>query len=81
MANQISVHGAKNGFGGFSAPAHFTQPDQTIVCFNFHDGANKTAPVAAIRVAQRGLQRHRYRRGPDIADFHQSYFSVNNRNG
>ena len=50
-ADEIRLQRADAGHGRFAAAAHFAEPDQSGVGFDFDDGANETAPVAAVRVS------------------------------
>ena len=45
VADQIGLHGAEDGFGRFAAAAHFAQPDQAVIGFDFDDGADEAAPA------------------------------------
>jgi hypothetical protein len=49
-----------------AAAAHFAETDQAGVAFDLHDRSDEAAPMAAVRMPQRRLQRHRYRRCADV---------------
>ena len=70
VADEVGFHGAKSGFGGFAAAAHFAQADEAVIRFYFDDGAYKAAPVAAIGVAQRGFERDGNGRRANVGDSH-----------
>src|ERR1039457_6120445 len=70
VPHQIRFHGAERRLGRFAAATHFAQPDDAVIGLHFDDGADEPSPVAAIGVAQRGLERHRDRGGADIPDLH-----------
>ena len=50
--------------------AHFTEPDEPGVTLNLDDRSDEPAPVAAVRMPQRSLERHRHRRRADVSDLH-----------
>ena len=53
-----------------TATAHLTEPDDPFVRLDLDDRAHEAAPVAAVRVAQRRLERYGHRGGSDIDDLH-----------
>ena len=61
---------AEDGFGRFAAAAHFAEADEAVVGFDFDDGADEAAPVAAVGVAQRRFQRDGDGGGADVGDAH-----------
>ena len=61
---------AEDGFGRFPAAAHFAEADEAVIGFDFDDGADEAAPVAAVGVAQRGFERDGDGGGADVGDFH-----------
>ena len=70
VTHQALLHGAENGFGRFSAATHLAQAHQAVVGLDFDNGSDEAPPVAPVGMAQRRLQRHGDRGGPDIRDFH-----------
>ena len=46
-----------------AAAAHLAEPDEAVVGLDLDDGANEAAPVRAVAVAQRRLERDGDRRG------------------
>ena len=51
VADEIGLHGAEHGFGGFASAAHFAEADQAVIGLDFDDGADEAAPVASVGVA------------------------------
>jgi hypothetical protein len=72
------LHGAKNGFGGFAAPAHLAETDQAGIGLNFDNRSDEAAPVAPIGMAQWRFQGHRDRGGPDIRNPHNWFHDTTN---
>ena len=52
-----------------AAAAHLAEPDEPVVGLDLDDRAHEAAPVAAVRMTQRRLERHRHRRRAHISDF------------
>ena len=53
-----------------AAAAHFAEADEAAVAFDLDDRAHESAPMAAVRMAQRRFERNRDRRRPHVGDFH-----------
>ena len=70
MTDEISFHGAKNGFRRFASASHFAESYQSGVRLNLNDRANESAQVAAVGMTQWSLQRHGYRSRPNVDDLH-----------
>ena len=47
VADEVGLHGAEDGLGGFAAAAHLAQSDEPVVGFDLDDRAHEAAPVAA----------------------------------
>ena len=56
--------------GALAAAAHLAEPDEPFVGLDLDDGADEAPPMAAVRVAQRRLERHGDGGGPDVGDLH-----------
>jgi hypothetical protein len=68
---------ARNTASADSPPPPISpRPNQPVVGFHFHDGSHEAAPVAAVGVAQRRLQRDRHRGGSNVADLHGRHNST-----
>src|SRR5690606_4821244 len=65
-ADEIRLQPFEGGDGALASPTHLPQPNATVVCLYFDDGAHKPPPVAAVRVAKRRVQGNGDGRGPDI---------------
>ena len=57
-ADEVSLEALERGRGGLAAAAHLAEADETVVGLDLDDGADEAAPVAAVPVAQRRLERH-----------------------
>jgi len=69
---QIGLQALESGDGAFTASAHLPEPHVPVVGLDLDDGANETPPVAAVRVAERSVERNGDGRGPDVDDLHLS---------
>ena len=49
------------------------RPVEAVIGLDLDDGADEAAPVAAVGVAQRRLERDRDGGGPNIGDFHDLF--------
>src|SRR6185369_9062242 len=50
---------------------HFTEAHQPFIRFDFNNGPHKPAPMAAVRVTQRRLERHGHGGRFDVDDLHR----------
>jgi hypothetical protein len=65
---EVGEQCSKRRLGTLAATAHLAQADQPLIGLDLDDGAHEVAPVAAIGVPQRSLQRHGHRGGAQIGD-------------
>ena len=71
VADEIRLQRAERGLGRLAAAAHLAQPDQAVVGLDLDDGADEPPPVAAVRVAQRRLERNGDGGRADVGDLHR----------
>ena len=57
VPEQVALQSLERGGGTLAAPAHLAEARQPLVGLDLDDRAHEAAPVAAVRVAQRRLER------------------------
>ena len=58
--------------GRLAAAAHLADAGEALVGIDLDDGADEAAPMRAVRVAERRLERDRDGGGPEVGDLHWS---------
>ncbi len=69
---QIRLHRVHGRDRRFSAPAELAEPDEPGIGLDLDDGANESAPVAAVGMAKRRFEGHGDSRGADVGDPHRA---------
>jgi len=64
------AEGCECELSGFAAAAHFAQADESVICFDFNNGSDESAPMAAVGVSQRGFEWDGDGGCADVGDFH-----------
>ena len=62
----------KAASAALAAAAHLAEADEAVVGLDLDDRADEAPPVAAVRVAQRRLERDGDGCGPDVGDLHEA---------
>jgi hypothetical protein len=70
VADEVLLQPDERELRGLAAAAHFPQPDEAVVGLDLDDRAHEPAPVGAVRVPERRLERHRDGGRPDVDDLH-----------
>ena len=70
VADEVLLEAPDRHLGRFAAAAHLAEPGQALVGLDLDDGAHEAAPMRAVRMAERRLERDRDRGGAEIGDLH-----------
>jgi hypothetical protein len=70
VTGEVGREGAEGHLGALPATAHLPQPDQAGVGLHLHDRPDEPAPVRAVGVQQRGLERDGNGRGANVSYLH-----------
>src|SRR5207248_2189191 len=70
VPEEVRLQARERELGRLAAAAHLTEPDEPVLGLELHDRADEAAPVRAVRMPQRRLERDGHGGRADVGDLH-----------